>query len=204
MARCSRRSTRCAPLPRIPLEDPATLWQSRIRSDKRHSVAAAALPGPESRRLGDPQRRRRDRVHASPYGRRARYRRDPGAGVDRPRRRAQLRELEPKLAGPSATCCLARSQRAEGGDSGDPQDESQASYESFFGPDYVWIDWKRRPSRSIDRSGVAIRIAGAGRPRRSDRPGWRDRAVLRRACDRRRPRDGVRRRHTLDRGDGGA
>ena len=67
-------------------------------------------------------------------------------------------ELEPKLAGAVGDLLPRALSRAESGDSGDTQDESQASYESFFGPDYVWIDWER-PTIEIYRQVKAWRFA---------------------------------------------
>jgi methionyl-tRNA formyltransferase len=48
--------------------------------------------------------------------------------------------------------------RLESGDPGDRQDESQSSYAGFFGPDYVWIDWRRSPAE-IYRQVKAWRFA---------------------------------------------
>ena len=48
--------------------------------------------------------------------------------------------------------------RIESGDPGDRQDESQSSYAGFFGPDYVWIDWRRSPAE-IYRQVKAWRFA---------------------------------------------
>lgn len=67
-------------------------------------------------------------------------------------------ELEPKLAGAVGDLLPRALSRAESGDAGDTQDESQASYESFFGPDYVWIDWER-PTIEIYRQVKAWRFA---------------------------------------------
>lgn len=49
-------------------------------------------------------------------------------------------------------------ERLESGDAGDPQDEAQASYESFFGPDYVWVDWAKS-AHAIYRQVKAWRFA---------------------------------------------
>jgi len=51
--------------------------------------------------------------------------------------------------------------RLEAGDPGEPQDESQASYFSFFGPDYVRIDWTK-PATEIYRQVKAWRFASQG------------------------------------------
>ena len=48
--------------------------------------------------------------------------------------------------------------RMESGDPGDAQDESEGSYYSFFGPDYVWIDWAK-PAEEIYRQVKAWRFA---------------------------------------------
>jgi methionyl-tRNA formyltransferase len=50
-------------------------------------------------------------------------------------------ELEPKFAALASELLPRALARAESGDPGDPQDEAVAGYFSFFGPDYVWIDW---------------------------------------------------------------
>ena len=48
-------------------------------------------------------------------------------------------------------------ERVERGDSGDPQDESEASYFRFFEPEYAWIDWSRAGGRDrAPGSGVAL------------------------------------------------
>jgi methionyl-tRNA formyltransferase len=52
-------------------------------------------------------------------------------------------ELEPKFAEAVGELLPRALARAESDDPGDQQDESQATYESFFGPDYVWIDSAR-------------------------------------------------------------
>ena len=49
----------------------------------------------------------------------------------------------------------------EAGEPGEPQDESVASYHSFFGPDYVWID-HARPVVEIYRQVKAWRFASQG------------------------------------------
>jgi methionyl-tRNA formyltransferase len=50
-------------------------------------------------------------------------------------------ELESKFAALAGELLPRAIARAESGDPGDPQEETAASYFSFFGPDYVWIDW---------------------------------------------------------------
>lgn len=59
-------------------------------------------------------------------------------------------ELEPKFAATVGELLARALARAEVGDPGDPQDEAEASYQSFFGPDYVWIDWAK-PAAEIYR-----------------------------------------------------
>jgi methionyl-tRNA formyltransferase len=51
-------------------------------------------------------------------------------------------ELEPKLVALVAELLPVTLARVEAGDPGDPQ-EGEGSYQSFFGPDYLWIDWSR-------------------------------------------------------------
>ena len=104
----------------------------------------------------------------------------------------------------SASCFPAVLERVERGDPGDPQDESEASYFSFFEPEYAWIDWSR-PADEIERQVRAWRFhsPAAGDSRRARRARRRDRPrPPREPRAGRRARDGVRRRHTLDRGDG--
>lgn len=67
-------------------------------------------------------------------------------------------EFEPKFAALVGELLPRALARAESGDPGDPQDESVASYFSFFGPDYVWIDWSL-PRREIHRQVKAWRFA---------------------------------------------
>jgi methionyl-tRNA formyltransferase len=50
-------------------------------------------------------------------------------------------------------------ERAERGDEGDPQREEDASYVSYFEPEYVRIDWSR-PAAEIERQVRAWRFAG--------------------------------------------
>ena len=45
------------------------------------------------------------------------------------------------------------------GDPGDPQDESRATYQSFFEPEYVEIDWAR-PAAEVERQVRAWRFGG--------------------------------------------
>jgi methionyl-tRNA formyltransferase len=74
-------------------------------------------------------------------------------------------ELESKLAYVVGELLPRALTRLESGDPGDAQDESDASYVSFFGPDYVWIDWAK-PASEIYRQVKAWRFA-------SFRPGER-------------------------------
>ena len=67
-------------------------------------------------------------------------------------------ELESKFAALAGELLPRALARVESGDVGDPQDESQASYQSFFGPDYVWVDWAR-PALEIYRQVKAWRFA---------------------------------------------
>ncbi len=67
-------------------------------------------------------------------------------------------ELEPKFAELVGDLLPRALARAANGDPGDRQDESLASYESFFGPDYVWID-RARQARDVYRQVKAWRFA---------------------------------------------
>jgi methionyl-tRNA formyltransferase len=66
-------------------------------------------------------------------------------------------ELTPKLAAAVGELFPAVLERVERGDPGDPQPEGEGSYFSFFGPDYVWIDWSR-PAVEIERQVRAWRF----------------------------------------------
>jgi methionyl-tRNA formyltransferase len=68
-------------------------------------------------------------------------------------------ELEPKLVGLVVELLPTALGRIEAGDPGDTQ-EGEGSYFSFFGPDYVWIDWNR-PAEDIFRQVQAWRFASA-------------------------------------------
>jgi methionyl-tRNA formyltransferase len=68
-------------------------------------------------------------------------------------------ELEPKLVGLIAELLPKALARIEAGDPGDAQ-EGEGSYFSFFGSDYVWIDWSR-PAEEIFRQVQAWRFASA-------------------------------------------
>jgi methionyl-tRNA formyltransferase len=68
-------------------------------------------------------------------------------------------ELEPKLVSLVLDLLPRALSRVEQGDPGDPQD-GEGSYFSFFGPDYVWIDWGR-PREEIYRQVKAWRFASA-------------------------------------------
>lgn len=67
-------------------------------------------------------------------------------------------ELESKFAELVGELLPRALARAASGDQGDPQDETHASYESFFGPDYVWIDWAK-PASEVYRQVKAWRFA---------------------------------------------
>jgi methionyl-tRNA formyltransferase len=66
-------------------------------------------------------------------------------------------ELTPKLATVVGDLLPRVLDRVEGGDPGDPQDESQASYFRFFEPEYAWIDWSK-PAVDIERQVRAWRF----------------------------------------------
>ena len=67
-------------------------------------------------------------------------------------------ELEAKFAALAGELLPRALERVERGDPGDPQEESLASYHSFFESDYVWIDWAL-PAREIYRQVKAWRFA---------------------------------------------
>jgi methionyl-tRNA formyltransferase len=66
-------------------------------------------------------------------------------------------ELEPKLVLLVAELLPKALRRIETGDSGERQ-EGDGSYQSFFGSDYLWIDWSR-PAEEIYRQVQAWRFA---------------------------------------------
>lgn len=68
-------------------------------------------------------------------------------------------ELEPKLVELIVELLPKALARVESGDPGDPQ-QGSGRYLSFFGADYVWIDWSR-PAEQIHRQVQAWRFASA-------------------------------------------
>jgi methionyl-tRNA formyltransferase len=68
-------------------------------------------------------------------------------------------ELTPKLAETIGRLLPIALERVAAGDPGDQQDESLATYESFFEPDYVEIDWGR-PREEIERQVRAWSFGG--------------------------------------------
>lgn len=68
-------------------------------------------------------------------------------------------ELEPRLVDLIGELLPRALARIEADDPGDAQ-EGEGSYYSFFGPDYVWIDWSR-PAEEIFRQVQAWRFASA-------------------------------------------
>ena len=68
-------------------------------------------------------------------------------------------ELEPRLVEVVVELLPKALARIEAGDPGDRQD-GEGSYASFFGPEYVWIDWSR-PAEEIRRQVQAWRFASA-------------------------------------------
>lgn len=68
-------------------------------------------------------------------------------------------ELESKLVELVVSLLPKALARLEAGDPGDAQ-EGSGSYFSFFGPDYVWIDWSR-PREDVFRQVQAWRFASA-------------------------------------------
>jgi methionyl-tRNA formyltransferase len=70
-------------------------------------------------------------------------------------------ELVPKLAESVQRLLPQALARVEEGDPGDPQPESAGEYYSFFGPEYVRIDWSR-PAVEIYRQVRAWRFGSQG------------------------------------------
>ena len=68
-------------------------------------------------------------------------------------------ELTPKFVDVVGRLMPAAMARVEAGDPGDPQDESEATYQSFFEPEYVEIDWSR-PREEVARQVRAWHFAG--------------------------------------------
>jgi len=68
-------------------------------------------------------------------------------------------EIEPKLVALIVELLPTTLRRVERGDPGDEQ-VGEGSYFSFFGPDYVWIDWTK-PAEDIYRQVKAWRFASA-------------------------------------------
>jgi methionyl-tRNA formyltransferase len=66
-------------------------------------------------------------------------------------------ELSPKVVGLVAELLPRALARVEAGDPGDPQ-QGEGSYQPFFGPDYLWIDWEQ-PAVEIYRQVKAWRLA---------------------------------------------
>ena len=69
-------------------------------------------------------------------------------------------ELGPRIAGVVQQILPAALERAERGDPGDPQGESN-EYWSFFEPEYAGIDWSR-PAAEIERQVRAWRFGSSG------------------------------------------
>jgi methionyl-tRNA formyltransferase len=70
-------------------------------------------------------------------------------------------ELVPKLAECVGRLLPQALARIEEGDPGDPQPEGAGEYQSFFEPQYVWIDWSR-PADEIYRQVRAWRFGSSG------------------------------------------
>ena len=66
-------------------------------------------------------------------------------------------ELEAKLVPAIGEIFPTMLSRVEAGDPGDSQDENEASYFSFFEPEYAWIDWSK-PAAEIARQVRAWRF----------------------------------------------
>lgn len=69
-------------------------------------------------------------------------------------------ELTPKMAQAVGGLLPAVLERVAAGDSGDPQDESKASYLGAFEPEYAWID-RSRPVAEVERQVRAWRFHSA-------------------------------------------
>jgi methionyl-tRNA formyltransferase len=65
-------------------------------------------------------------------------------------------ELTPKLATAVGDLLPAVLERVARGDPGEPQDESEASYQRPFEPEYAWIDW----TRTVDEIHRQVRAWG--------------------------------------------
>ena len=68
-------------------------------------------------------------------------------------------ELKPKFVDAVGRLLPVALERVAAGDPGDPQDESLASYQSFFEAEYAEIDWSR-PAAEIARQVRALRFGG--------------------------------------------
>ena len=112
-------------------------------------------------------------------------------------------ELEPKLVPVVVELLTDALARVEAGDPGDPQERGAGDYFPFFGDDYAWID----PSSSraeVYRQVKAWRFASATdglRGALAELDGETVRVLRTSLEPGGGPRDGVRRRHTLDRGE---
>jgi methionyl-tRNA formyltransferase len=72
-------------------------------------------------------------------------------------------DLEPKFGPAIGEILPLVLERVERGDPGDRQSEEDATYFSFFEPDYAWIDWTR-PAEEIARQVLAWRFHSPATP----------------------------------------
>jgi methionyl-tRNA formyltransferase len=72
-------------------------------------------------------------------------------------------DLEPKFGPAVGELFPHVMERVERGDPGDPQAEEDATYFSFFEPDYAWIDWSK-PAAEIARQVRAWRFHSPSSP----------------------------------------
>ena len=149
----------------LPVEDPARRARGAApRLAQRPPVAAAAPPRPAAGRVGDPRRRRGDRDHVPPHGRRARHRADPRAAARTRSASSQPPDdvLSASSARPSARRWPRRSSGWRPATRATPQPEG-GDYETFF-------DGRRRVARPLApggrgapaRVGLALRDVAHG------------------------------------------
>ena len=171
-----------------------------------HPVAAPALPRPEPRVVGDPKRRARDRLHLPLHGRGARHGEHPRPGADRARRRALLGGAHAEARdGGRATSCPASSSVSRVATRGIRRTRARRATSVRSSPSTRGSTGRSPWTRST-RQVRAWRLphsAAGDRGALTEIDGETVRVLRVSREPRYGPRDGVRRRHTLDRGDGG-